>query len=62
MPAWLFESSSMTGRFSRGATGNEKPLKGRDKGRYSVRVTGNWRLTFAWEDGDAVAVDLEDYH
>lgn len=31
-------------------------------GRYSVRVTGNWRITFAFEDGHAVRVDLEDYH
>jgi proteic killer suppression protein len=30
--------------------------------RYSMRVTGNWRITFAWEDGVASAVDLEDYH
>lgn len=29
--------------------------------RYSVRISGNWRLTWAWESG-AVAVDLEDYH
>ena len=30
--------------------------------RYSMRVTGNWRITFAWQDGIAGAVDLEDYH
>jgi proteic killer suppression protein len=30
--------------------------------RYSMRVTGNWRITFAWENGVASAVDLEDYH
>ena len=30
--------------------------------RFSVRVTGNWRITFAWRDEDAVDVDLEDYH
>jgi len=30
--------------------------------RYSVRVTGNWRLTFGWNDGDAIDVNLEDYH
>lgn len=30
--------------------------------RYSMRVTGNWRITFAWEAGIATAVDLEDYH
>ena len=37
-------------------------LIGRDKGRYSVRVTGNWRVTFGWQAVDAVGVDLEDYH
>ncbi len=31
-------------------------------GRYAARVTGNWRITFAWADGKAVDVDLEDYH
>ncbi len=30
--------------------------------RYSVRVTGNWRITFGWDGQDAVDVDLEDYH
>ena len=30
-------------------------------GRYSLMVTGNYRITFAWDNG-AVDVDLEDYH
>jgi proteic killer suppression protein len=38
------------------------PLKGRDKGRYAVDASGNWRVTFAWDGDDAVDVDLEDYH
>ena len=37
-------------------------LAGRDKGRYAVSVTGNWRITFGWTEGDATDVDLEDYH
>ena len=37
-------------------------LKGAEKGRYSVRVTGNFRMTFGWDGKDAVDVDLEDYH
>lgn len=37
------------------------PLRGRPV-RYSVRVTGNWRLTFGWQDSGAIDVDLEDYH
>lgn len=37
-------------------------LKGRDKGRYAVWVSENWRLTFGWDGADAIEVDLEDYH
>lgn len=37
-------------------------LKGYEPRRYSMRVTANWRITFAWQDGVASAVDLEDYH
>ena len=38
------------------------PLKGRLADHWSVKVSGNWRLTFAFEDGDAVFVDFQDYH
>ena len=37
-------------------------LKGRDKGRYAVDASGNWRITFGWDGNDAVEADLEDYH
>ena len=37
-------------------------LSGRDTGRYSIRVTRNYRITFAWMGEDATDVDLEDYH
>jgi proteic killer suppression protein len=37
-------------------------LKGRDKGRYAVWASGNYRITFGWEGEDAINVDLEDYH
>ncbi len=37
-------------------------LVGQDRGRYSVRVTGNWRVTFGWDGENATDVDLEDYH
>lgn len=40
------------------------PLKGAMRGRYSVWVNKNWRITFAWNDDgpSAVNVDLLDYH
>lgn len=37
-------------------------LKGAERGRWSVRVNGNWRLTFEFRDGNAYILDYEDYH
>jgi toxin HigB-1 len=37
-------------------------LKGDRKGIYAVSVSGNWRITFRFESGGAIDVDLEDYH
>jgi len=30
--------------------------------RYSIHVNGPWCITFEWEDGDALKIDLEQYH
>ena len=37
-------------------------LSGASKGRYAVSVSANWRITFGWNEQDAVEVDFEDYH
>ena len=37
-------------------------LKGNRSGVWSVRVNRNWRITFRFEEGQAVEIDLEDYH
>ena len=38
------------------------PLKGDRTGQWSVRVSGDWRVVFRFEAGEAVDVDLIDYH
>ena len=38
------------------------PLKGDKKGLWAVSVSGNWRIVFRFEDGNAFAVDYVDYH
>jgi len=38
------------------------PLKGNRKGIWAVSVSGNWRVTFRFEDGNAHIVNYEDYH
>jgi len=40
---------------------NFHPLRGKPK-RYSLHVNGPWCITFEWEEGDALRVDLEQYH
>lgn len=37
-------------------------LKGSRKGVWSVRVSGNWRITFRFVGRDAEIVNYEDYH
>jgi proteic killer suppression protein len=38
------------------------PLKGNLANHWSVKVSGNWRLTFAFDNTDAILVDYQDYH
>jgi proteic killer suppression protein len=37
-------------------------LKGNLSGHWAITVNGNWRLTFRFENGDALLVDYQDYH
>ena len=37
-------------------------LKGDRRGIWSIKISGNWRITFRFEDGDAYDVNFEDYH
>lgn len=31
-------------------------------GQYSIRINDRWRICFIWDDGDAHAVEIVDYH
>jgi toxin HigB-1 len=37
-------------------------LSGDLRGHWSIKVNGNWRLTFAFEGDDVILVDYQDYH
>ena len=37
-------------------------LKGDRAGQYSIRINRQWRICFAWRDGDAFDVEIVDYH
>jgi proteic killer suppression protein len=37
-------------------------LKGDRRGQHSIRINGQWRITFVWNDGGADHVEIVDYH
>jgi proteic killer suppression protein len=38
------------------------PLKGALSDHWSIKFNGNWRMTFTFENENAVLVDYQDYH
>ncbi len=37
-------------------------LRGDREGQYSIRINDQWRICFAWQEGDAYDVEITDYH
>lgn len=37
-------------------------LRGDRRGQHSIRINGQWRITFVWNDGGADHVEIVDYH
>jgi proteic killer suppression protein len=37
-------------------------LKGNRLGQYSIRINDQYRICFEWRDGDALNVEIVDYH
>ena len=37
-------------------------LKGDRAGQYSIRINDQWRICFVWQQGDALDVEIVDYH
>ena len=37
-------------------------LKGNRKGQHSIRINNQWRICFQWKEGDALDVEIVDYH
>ena len=43
--------------------GNQlETLKGGRKGQHSIRINDQWRICFRWKNGDALDVEIVDYH
>lgn len=38
------------------------PLQPKKDNSWAIKVSGNWRITFRFEEGNVYEVDYEDYH
>ncbi|MGB8580577.1 MAG: type II toxin-antitoxin system RelE/ParE family toxin [Candidatus Sulfotelmatobacter sp.] len=61
---FALETAETLEQVSRFPGWNLHPLKGDRKGSWSLTVTGNWRLTFHYDEQMNIAsdIDLVDYH
>jgi proteic killer suppression protein len=37
-------------------------LSGNRAGQHSIRIDDQWRVCFVWKEGDAMDVEITDYH
>ncbi|MBI4689503.1 MAG: type II toxin-antitoxin system RelE/ParE family toxin [Nitrospirae bacterium] len=37
-------------------------LKGNRYGQWSIRINDQWRICFKWHNGNAIEVEITDYH
>jgi proteic killer suppression protein len=37
-------------------------LSGHRQGQWSIRINDQWRICFIWDDGNALDVEIIDYH
>lgn len=56
-------NNAATVDFLRSPPGNRlEALKGDRLGQHSIRINGQWRICFVWDDGDVSDVEIVDYH
>lgn len=59
----LFQLANAISAEDMNTPGNDfHKLIGNMKGHFSVTVQANWRVTFMFQDGNAIVVDYQDYH
>lgn len=57
----LNNASILTDLRIRPANRLEAP-RGKRKGQHSIRINDQWRICFIWSNGDALDVEIVDYH
>lgn len=58
----VLETAATLGTLAAVPGNHFKALKGSRKGQYSIRINDQWRICFKWEEGNALDVEIVDYH
>lgn len=59
---WVLDSAETLTTLTAVPGNRLEALRGDRKGQYSIRINNQWRICFKWEKGDALDVEIVDYH
>ena len=59
---WAIDASRKTAVIAFAPGNRLEALRGDRQGQHSIRVNDQWRVCFAWRDGEAWDVEIVDYH
>ncbi len=59
---WMIAAANSLGDLRVPPANRLEKLKGKNKGRHSIRVNDQWRICFKWHQQDAYEVEILDYH
>ena len=59
---WMLDAATRIADLRIPPANRLEALKGRQKGKYSIRINDQWRVCFEWHDNDAFNAEIIDYH
>ena len=58
----MLNNSQNIGDLTAPPSNNLEKLRGNLKDFYSIRINSQWRIIFKWDNGNALEVEITDYH
>ncbi|MFA6537020.1 MAG: type II toxin-antitoxin system RelE/ParE family toxin [Patescibacteria group bacterium] len=59
---WMLDASVIINDLRIPPGNHLKKLKGQQLNQYSIRINDQWRICFNWDNGNAIDVEIVDYH
>jgi proteic killer suppression protein len=62
LPLWMIDAAIQINDLTVPPGNRLEKLHGDREGQWSIRINDQWRVCFAWDDGNADDVEIVDYH